>query len=138
MDFYVTGGDVHQARGLMRRKEWKSSALVEIYNLETNKWRNGPNLNVARRYHSSCSLRDNIYAIGGTNDQDEYFSSIEILEILRPQQRWVLVYQNAFSPRMCTAVIPIEDSQFVIIGGFNNLGEGELKDSFVYTGGNNF
>ena len=139
MEFYVTGGDVHQARGLMRRQEWKSSALVEIYNFGANQWRNGPNLNVARRYHSSCSLRDHIYVIGGTNETDEYFGSIEILDMNIPRpQKWALLNQDVFSPRMSAAVIPINDTQFVIIGGFNNFGDGELKDSFVYMGNNSF
>ena len=41
---------------------------VELYDTEKDKWVSLPKMNEAREQHSSCSLGDTLYILGGLNE----------------------------------------------------------------------
>ena len=55
------------------------SNKVHVYELKTEKWFRGPDMNIRRIYHSSCALGNSIYVICGTNNEGESINTIESL-----------------------------------------------------------
>ena len=58
---YLTGGLFHN---VSEQFEWLSKK-VYCLNLLTEKWSEIPELNMRRKYHSSCCLGKRIYVYGG-------------------------------------------------------------------------
>ena len=52
---------------------------VEKYDFNTERWTQGPSLNVARKHASSCSLDFSVYVICGTGYGYTHLNSIEKL-----------------------------------------------------------
>ena len=87
----------------------------------------------SRMDHSSCSLGDYVYVIGG-KDTSTYHDTIEranfgnylnelcvnfgVWELLQPSQS----YFERMSGRMHPLVAPLNDSEILILGGQNSLG----------------
>ena len=52
---------------------------VEKFDFVTEKWTQGPSLNVARRHASSCNLDFSVYVVCGTGYGYTHLNSIEKL-----------------------------------------------------------
>ncbi len=76
--------------------------VIYMYNLvwhlnilETNSpsysWTRGPNLITGRYYHCSCKLAAFIYVVGGTDEQLNYLSSVEVLDTSQRSPEWTLI-----------------------------------------------
>ena len=63
---------------------------VVRYNIDTEVWEDVVNLNVGRNIHSSCTLNDTIYVVGGVNGS-KFISTMEKLDIKRAQSRWQII-----------------------------------------------
>ena len=59
---------------------YKPTKSVEKYHIESNTWSEAPQMNLARSWHSSCSLSDKIYVFFGVYEAD--VRSIRSIEFL--------------------------------------------------------
>ena len=80
-----------------------------------------PELNEARSNGNACSLADNIYMIGGYNNQRTYLNSIEKLSnpgLTRDEAFWELIQlpDSILSPRNYPIVVPFNAFEIAIIG----------------------
>eukprot|EP00826_Nyctotherus_ovalis_P005677 TRINITY_DN1128_c0_g6_i1.p1 TRINITY_DN1128_c0_g6~~TRINITY_DN1128_c0_g6_i1.p1 ORF type:complete len:521 (-),score=146.16 TRINITY_DN1128_c0_g6_i1:138-1700(-) len=104
----------------------------EMYSSKTSTWDRLPNLNTKRQAMGCCCLGANyVYVIGGF--QEKYLNSIEQLSIVGYEKGWVEVKMGdstyAFTPRQSCAAIPINDTQILIFGGYN---EKVLSNTYIY------
>jgi len=68
---YVTGG-------LSKLRDFSTNLKsVERYNSATNKWMYVSDMNIKRRGHSACVLRNKIYVVGGFNGEENQVNEIE-------------------------------------------------------------
>ena len=72
-----------------------------------------------------------LYVVAGFND--EYLNSIEQLNTISMEKGWRIITlsepQPDFCPRQNCGTIPINDSQMLIFGGFNDT---MLGDSYIF------
>ena len=76
---YVSGG---------HSKSCATLDTVVKYNIDSDMWEDAVNLNGKREYHSSCSLKEMIYVVGGRDVNYEFTKTIEQLNVQRAQSRW--------------------------------------------------
>ena len=135
-DFYISGGETFEARGWFGGESWALTANVEIYNVVSNTWTQGPELMTPRKHHSSCSLILKLFVLGGIGEEDKLLSSVEMLDTsyqtsqIVQLQGWQPLDLPLFTPRTDPAVCAISDTEFVVLGG--NDGEVDLNDALVY------
>ena len=72
---------------------------VERYDSMRDRWESLPRLNVARCFHSSCTLGNTLYVLGGKDENRQLKNSFEKLgNIAGPVQdtfsRWQLIQPN--------------------------------------------
>ena len=68
-------------------------------NLQTDNWQLLPDLNIARKFHSSLGLQYQAYIVCGQKDNDE--AKLSSMEIFRPgAEAWELIDIPGFEPRM--------------------------------------
>jgi len=100
-------------------------ATVSRYEIATNSWSKGPQLNIARCNSSACFLGGNIYVFGGQNRQYQMTNSIEKLRVASLNSVggkatvWILIKpaRAALLPRASPAFYPINSNEIVILGG---------------------
>ena len=61
---------------------------VMRFNINTEVWEDVESLNVKRSDHSSCSLKESIYVVGGFTIPLAPIKTIEKLDVNRSQSRW--------------------------------------------------
>ena len=102
-----------------------------FYNVERDEWKEGPDMNVAREYHSSCSFADFTYVIGGRTqngmtDSIERLNSTEIVSRCYPLFFWSHTWQHiqvagSSLPACHSALVcPLNDTEIIIMGGVYN------------------
>ena len=96
---------------------------MSCYDIAKDNWENDyPKLIEVRSYAGACALQAKVYVFCGMN-QDTYLNSIEVISetslFPRSADGWLLieVLQNNLSPRLCTAVAPLNDTDIAILGG---------------------
>ena len=58
-----------------------ASDLVFVYDTQTDEWAEFPSLNYARHSHSAIALFENLFALGGRDDDFNLLGSIECLKV---------------------------------------------------------
>ena len=84
---------------------------VSRYEISNDRWIEMPELNEARAYANACSLGDNVYVIGGYDNQERFTNSIEKLSnpgLTRDEASWKLIQppDSILSPRKSPVVVP--------------------------------
>ena len=113
---------------------------LEYYNIQQNKWQNGPKLNTPRAYSSSCSTGNNfIYTFCGYNYTDSSLDTIEKVDangVISKTQgvQWQLITLASdmkITARYNALVAQFSRAEIVILGGYNfsNLEDGYLMDT---------
>ena len=92
---------------------------IIVFQLDSETFIEGPPINIGRRSHSSTSSGHIVAIFGGWNNNDQYFSSIEYLDVI-VNDRWQFL--NDFVtiiPRMRALFIPISPTKFIVCGGIS-------------------
>ena len=76
---YVSGGRSSDGNGL---------DTVMRFNINTEVWEDVESLNTKRSQHSSCTLKESIYVVGGLTEPFAPIKTIEKLDVNRSQSRW--------------------------------------------------
>ena len=70
--------------------------IVERYDSTIDTWHSFPSLNLARSLHSSCTIGNTLYVIGGRNSESKDIKEIEKLDNIDASSgfdvlHWVLI-----------------------------------------------
>jgi len=109
---YATGGVVNN----------RSSTQTFSFDLDSESWREGPPLNVARRLHSSCCTGLKTFVLCGSGNNG-YLNSVEFLDLTVAREsekyKWTLLElaQTSFNPRSSPLVCGISSSNILLMGG---------------------
>ena len=98
---------------------------VDIYNIEMDTWERAPPLSQARDEHSSCSLGDYAYVIGGCNSNCNSiiaFERLNVARLTRGEQSvaWEplnIATNQGMSPRFWVSMTALDANQLLIFGG---------------------
>ena len=108
---------------------------VKVYDIKSNSWSNAAPLNVARNYHSCCSLANYIYVVCGGYFTVQRFHNVAQTTIKREGHRfferldveafksnakaakWQILGLNFPFSRDCALVGPVSKNEFFILGG---------------------
>ena len=113
-----------------------SEGSVSRYNITVDRWVPGtPNLQVARRNASACTLGDFVFVFAGLAGNKKCINSIEMLKVTAIDNgaaSWELIElpKAVFTPRSSPVVIPVNISEIVILGGKDT--NGNLSDILVF------
>eukprot|EP00354_Favella_ehrenbergii_P009516 CAMPEP_0170453174 /NCGR_PEP_ID=MMETSP0123-20130129/1839_1 /TAXON_ID=182087 /ORGANISM="Favella ehrenbergii, Strain Fehren 1" /LENGTH=223 /DNA_ID=CAMNT_0010715449 /DNA_START=693 /DNA_END=1364 /DNA_ORIENTATION=+ len=121
----VTGGSQRNAFGIPYHQK-----STFFYNLATNEYIDGPEMNVGRRSHGQCQRGYYLYVFGGRGEGG-WLNSIECLEaktfLNGTEKQWERLDNFNFSTRRCPLVCKMPDGTILIAGGWNNIKK-ELDD----------
>lgn len=107
-----------------------SGTTCEMYNINSNKWQDLPELNTRRHYHSSCAFEGKqIFVFCGIhNESRQYINSIECLDVSMIQKnmqaKWQIYQLNSspiqsqFTARQGLGSCQIDKNGILIIGGY--------------------
>ena len=118
----------------------KTLASVELYCITSDSWSDAPDLNVSRCCHSSCTLGDRVYVVGGFQyailrnlNSIEYINAEDFLAH-RDGSVWVQIEvdNSTLRPRNFCIFCPVSSREIVIMGGFNWDDERDLGDVLVF------
>ena len=92
------------------------------HSLGEDRWEKMPDLWVARRDASACSLGSIVYVLCGYNEENKMLNSIECLDSKRLDLGWDIIdeppMQSLLTPRVRPAVVPLGNcSEIAILGG---------------------
>ena len=92
---------------------------MEIYNIQTNSWHKGPNLNIGREHHSSCGLDQWAYIFGGIDKDWNSLNSLErvFLKDGQAQGSWELIRLKIILSRKWSAMCQLSKDEIMIVGG---------------------
>ena len=105
---------------------------VERYDTQQTKagqWEKMVSLQEERWAHSSCALGSSVVYVflSGTNRGDIFLGSIEWLDTRENEARWHFMHQRPdFRPRIIPITVALNDSHFLIMGGYNATFRGDL------------
>jgi len=107
----------------------------EMFNMNMNKWYEVADLNVARHYHSSCSVGENIvYVFCGIDISEKYLNLIEKYDSNKPE-KWELFEPSLRLPvRQGCGVAVVNYDEIMIFGGYSAR---YLKDAYLFNGEKN-
>ena len=97
-----------------------------------------PELNEARRNAGACSLGANVYVVAGNNGNRTQLNSIEKLicpaESRDKKACWQLisVCSSILSPRYDPIVVPLNTTEFAILGGYGGHSHYYLTDVILF------
>ena len=101
-------------------------STVSKYDISDDTWSGGyPQLQTARGNASACILKTFVYVFCGYNSCG-YLNSIEVISetalVPHSQARWQLIEvpKNILIPRVVCAVAPINETDIVILGGYDS------------------
>ena len=72
-----------------------------------------------RTYHSSCVLKNRLYAFGGLSDDNKSTPTIESIELTK-RDEWILVDAPIFDRRIQAVLCPTFSNQVAVFGGKGN------------------
>ena len=104
---------------------------VIIWDPSTNQWKNGPNLNVKRKYFVAVVCHDKVYAIGGFGGSDDNYTVLDTMESIQvsslmetetsttrqKNSQWTRLQCRLLSPRRGCAAVVVHNRYVVILGG---------------------
>ena len=61
-------------------------ATVEVYSVDRDQWRPCANLNIGRKFHSSCILGEKIYVSGG--DLEDSIEVADCFKLINGSAKW--------------------------------------------------
>ena len=100
-------------------------STVSYYDIAGNTWKGlKAKLNIARCYHSACTLNGIVYVFCGYGGRG-YLNSIEIISestlLANATTLWQLINvdKNILTKRSRPAVAPLNDTEIAILGGWN-------------------
>ena len=103
---YITGGQPPQGENLRS---------VEVFDISTDTWSNGPDMGSARYYHSAASMGGKIYVIGGVPFVEGVWQG-DSVEVLNPNLGSWVVVPPLPTARYMSAVVAVGATLFVIGG----------------------
>ena len=96
----------------------RASNSVEVFNLETHKFKNCAKLNEARYISSSTVAGETIYVFGGdSNCYNRYMDTIEALDVSSPSSKWEILQSQNFTARKHAVVCSLSADRILICGG---------------------
>ena len=117
----------------------KICAFVRIFMLDSNTFTNTANLNEPRADSSAATAGDKVYVFGGKNEDNEYYDTIEMLEVSSqddgrwiyhsPLSKWEVIRTPLFTARAHPTVCTLNPERILICGGSYN-GE-KLNDVII-------
>ena len=104
---------------------------VEVFNLKTNRWREGTEVSVPKAEHSTSVIDGKIYVIGGYFREGNELKTHSTIEVYDPAtDRWTQ------EPDMLIGkfghATEVVDGQIYILGGSGGVGKGLLTSVEVY------
>lgn len=117
-----------------RKDQNRSAHRAELYDIDSNKWQELPQMREGRYYHASCAFKQEwIYVFCGISilKQHHHLFSIERLNIKSyfdgQQSLWEPIITTpqvdmfgALTPRQGCAAAQVSDDGILVIGGFGN------------------
>ena len=95
------------------------------YDTRTREWSIGPKMNTFtyRKQHTCVSVKNKVYALGGTDYSA--LDSIEVLDLSLPRPSWRILPQRLKKKRIgCQAVVdPKNPNNIIVVGGSNYKGK---------------
>eukprot|EP00057_Strongylocentrotus_purpuratus_P015403 XP_011669877.1 PREDICTED: kelch-like protein 14 [Strongylocentrotus purpuratus] len=109
------------------------SQMCYMYNHEIDHWIPKCQMNIARGFHMSCTLRDMMYVMGG-NHLNSYGDRVDVMGVEQYNPRedtWITMSPmlTGLSMAGCTTT---EDKKIYVVGGYNGLGRQREKDIHCY------
>ena len=103
-------------------RENKPTSHCDKYNLEQDRWENGPWMNYTRAGHSSCAFQLTVYVFCGVHQLDMSTNSIEKLDTSKYMARWQLIHvaESVLIPRYWPIAAMINPTEIVIMGGVDD------------------
>lgn len=114
----VIGDKLYVAGGVNQfGNEYQPYSFLEIYDFNTGRWHNGPDMPTARHHLGAVAVEGKLYAVGGRQPSDE---SLRAFEVFDPRQnRWQRLPDlphGAGAPGV-TAI----DGKVILTGGSNEV-----------------
>ena len=99
-------------------------STVSYYDIAGNTWKGlKAKLNIARYWHSACTLNGIVYVFCGCDGGKYFLNSIEMISesslLANATTLWQLinVAENILTKRSTPAVAPLNDTEIAILGG---------------------
>ena len=114
----VTNDSIYTAGGLSPGKQ-QAISNCEVYNISENKWHQLPNLPVGT-FSLSLSIynKNNLLAVGGTDDQKRHLTTIWMLGLLNIS-KWQRINVTLVSPLTSAGLTQNREGRIVIFGGWH-------------------
>ncbi|XP_071488442.1 kelch-like protein 13 [Diadema antillarum] len=120
---YITGGFASH----------NFSKMCYMYDHESDHWIPKCQMNIARGFHMTCSIRGMMYVMGG-NHLNPYGDRVDVMGVERYDPRhdaWITMSPMLTGLSMAGCVAT-EDKKIFVIGGYNGLGRQREKDVHCY------
>mmetsp|Transcript_117950 Transcript_117950/g.234973 ORF Transcript_117950/g.234973 Transcript_117950/m.234973 type:complete len:406 (-) Transcript_117950:474-1691(-) len=125
---FTVGGCSLQPGAPAREAFMETLRSCEVYDPSSNKWRPGPDLNVARAGARVVALSDRFMAVvGGCDDvfgQAELLPTVELFDA--DVGKWSILDMQLSTPRTTAAAAAMSDHQILIVGGAPSLSSAEV------------
>ena len=137
-------------------KDMSTLGSVSRYNIDKDQWERGtPKLNVPRSFAAACSIGDNMYTFAGVDSDNKYLNSVEMMAnvstvatsgrkkkawenipafggVVLARADWELIKppKEVFTPRRNPLVVPLNQNEIAILGGYGE--NGGLSDVLIF------
>ena len=95
---------------------------AEVYDSDKNQWEELPDLNAARRMHSSCAIGTTVYVFRGMTKNQKLINTVEKYDIASNETEWTDMFIRGLMPRVQSGIAVIEHEVILLGGSVNHIG----------------